>query len=144
MTSWPTMYVLWMTIFPATYVLLSFYSRKCTCTCCQWQLFSPYFVVLSPVYTRPLTRIRIRIKLIRVRVNALIRIPIRIKVTRVSTCKRGYSSQQTRNHQPLELEHVPSVSLGQLVCFRSELDNIVITNIYTCVCSQHMCTYTVN
>ena len=33
---------------------------------------------LSPVYTRPLTRIRIRIKLIRVRVNALIRIAIRV------------------------------------------------------------------
>ena len=32
----------------------------------------------SPVYTRPLTRIRIRIKLIRVRVNALIRIAIRV------------------------------------------------------------------
>ena len=32
----------------------------------------------SPVYTRPLTRIRTRIKLIRVRVNALIRIAIRV------------------------------------------------------------------
>ena len=33
---------------------------------------------LSPVYTRPLTRIRIQIKLIRVHVNALIRIVIRV------------------------------------------------------------------
>ena len=43
----------------------------------------------SPVYTRPLTRIRIQIKLIRVSVNVLIWIAIRINVTRVSTCKRG-------------------------------------------------------
>jgi len=45
--------------------------------------------VCSPIYTRPLTRIPIRIKLIRVRVNALIRILTRIKVTRVSMCKWG-------------------------------------------------------
>ena len=40
----------------------------------------------SPVYTRPLTRIWIWI---RVRVNVLIWIAIRINVTWVSTCKRG-------------------------------------------------------
>ena len=38
----------------------------------------PAMNIISPVYTRPLTRIPMRIKLIRVRVNALIRIAIRI------------------------------------------------------------------
>ena len=45
--------------------------------------------VCSPIYTTPLTRIPIRIKLIQVRVNVLIQILTRTKVTRVSMCKWG-------------------------------------------------------